>query len=101
MIITWTPELLQAALETLTEDQRKALQLYASVGVKIGTKRLKAAGLTKETYTTALQEALTRARDYFKFLGITRVSDLNFQGERDIDEGKFLRPTITRINHEA
>ena len=108
MLIQWTPQLIETALETLNETQRKALELYTTTigsDAPIGTKRLKTHGFVgktaREDYAAALNEALTRTREYFRFLGINKISDLNFTGEHEIEDGKFLKPKITRLNHEA
>ena len=92
MILTWTPEFLDTALSTLTEQQQAAIHLATDVGsiAKPGTVRLKTFGFSSfEEYSTALEKARAKLRAWFATWGIRKMDDLDCVQRGSSSEGRI------------
>lgn len=82
MYLEWTPELLNEALESLTDRERAALDLFLTLTDHVptpGEVRLKNFGFgSLPEYEEALKSARIYAKAFFAGHGITAIRDLPF-----------------------
>ena len=95
MIFTWTPDLITAALDVLTDQQRAALECLTSLSKgqeKPGPTRLKKHGFRNlDEYETNLEAAREIAIAHFAELGIRRMDDLAFVEPDRSTEGRIQK----------
>ncbi len=93
MIFTWTPEIINSALDTLTTQQRAALDCFMSLSKnmkKPGAVRLREFGFeTLNDYEANLQSARETAMAHFAQRGIRHVDDLGFAEPERSNEGRI------------
>jgi hypothetical protein len=81
MFLNWTPDLIQTALSTLTDQQRSAIHLAAHLGdaSRPGPVRIKTFGFEScNVYLTALETARAKLKNWFAVWGIHKIDDLDF-----------------------
>ena len=95
MIFAWTPELIDGALGTLTDQQRAALDCLQSLSKnqeKPGPTRLKKYGFKDlDDYERNLAAARETAKAHFAELGIRRMDDLSFTEPNHSTEGRIQK----------
>src|ERR1022692_1171029 len=94
MILTWTPEFIDAALSTLTEEQRAAIHLASDLNgaARLGPVRLKRFGFSSiGEYSTALETARARLSNWFAVWGIHKLGDLDFVNQAVVQKHESKR----------
>jgi hypothetical protein len=93
MLFTWTPEIIEAGLATLTEQQRAALDCFLSLSkgmTKPGPVRLKKYGFKDlHEYEVNLQSARETAVGHFGGMGIRHFDDLILPEPERSAEGRI------------
>lgn len=95
MLFTWTPDLINESLGTLTDKQRAALDCFLSLSknqTKPGPVRMKKYGFTDlDDYDRTLASARETAMAHFAEPGIHHLSDLSFTEPNRSTEGRIQK----------
>ena len=97
MIFAWTPDLIDAAISGLSDQQLAALDLAASItgAAKPGAVRLNRFGFQNlDEYEVALANARAQVRAFFGVRGIRHVADLDFQEPGRSVEGRIRESAL-------
>ncbi len=104
MILTWTPEFIETALSTLTDQERSAIHLATDLSgtTRPSPPRIKKVGFAdRDDYLVTLEAARAKLKRWFAVWGIHTVADLDFVEPGASSDGRIQRAAKRRSTKEA